>query len=519
MKILSASQFREIDRLSTESHGIPPLTLMENAGAAVVDAIEERFEDIESLAVAVLCGKGNNGGDGFVTARLLIEKGCSVAVFLFAGEEEVRGSAAANLQRLKALGVTPHPVLADADWLAWSEDILDADIVVDALLGTGLTRPAQGIYETAILGLSDPGSGLPFIVSIDVPSGLAADEKRPAGPAVHADLTVTFTAMKSCLVFPPAHAFAGDVVVSDIGNPPELVDRPQYRMNLIADLDFPEARRPRGEETHKGDFGRVLIVGGSVGKGGAAAMSGQAAMRAGAGLVTVATARSVLPLVASSMLELMTEPLAETESGTIANTSIGEILRGKTVLAIGPGIGTHPETQQFVRAVLREAEIPVVIDADGLNAFVGHPGELKGSEGRPVVITPHPGEMSRLTGIDTGDVNSNRIETARNFAVANNVYVVLKGFRTVLATPDESIYINATGNPGMATGGAGDILTGIMAGILAQEHMGSLVSRIAFAVHLHGLAGDLAAEEIGEEPLIATDILGYLGGAWRRIRQ
>jgi hydroxyethylthiazole kinase-like uncharacterized protein yjeF len=479
MKILTAAQLRTIDRLSGDT-----LTLMENAGMRVVETIEERFGNLEDLQVYVLCGKGNNGGDGFVIARHLTERGCAPHVLLFANEREIVGDAAKNLIRLKAVGESPIVILSEAEWDGFGcED--EAALVVDALLGTGLTRPVEGLYRAVIESVPEcfpEGT----VLAVDIPSGLAADSCKPIGPAIQADLTVSFTALKPCLVFPPAHKYAGDVIVVDIGNPAELLETSEHNLNLITPDAFPGAVHRRGEDTHKGDYGKVLIVGGSRGKTGAAVMAGQAALRSGAGLVTVATPSSCLPIVAGS---------------------------------IGPGLGTHPETQAFARATLRESTVPVVLDADGLNAFVEHVDELRGNPQRPVVVTPHPGEMARLIGRDTEFVNENRIEVARDFARRQQVFVVLKGFRTVVAIPDGQIFINATGNPGMATGGMGDILTGMLAGILAQEGLGTFQERVLFAVHLHGLAADLAVEEIGEEPLVATDLLYYVGDAWEHIRE
>jgi NAD(P)H-hydrate epimerase len=301
----------------------------------------------------------------------------------------------------------------------------------------------------------------------------------------------------------------GDVIVADIGNPPDLIESEEHRLNLIVPHEVPA--RPR--DSNKGMYGKVLIIGGSRGKSGAAAMAGQAALRAGAGLVTVATPQSVLPVVAVTMPELMTEPLAETSEGTIANQPISSLLKDKTVVGIGPGMTTFPETAAFVHRVGKECRVPIVIDADALNALVGFEGDLGGA-----VLTPHPGEMARLIGKDVHHVTSNRIDVARDFAKRRNAYVILKGFRTIVATPDESIYINPTGNPGMATGGTGDILTGMLAGILAQEYLGTFTERICLAVYLHGLAGDLAAEEMGEESMVATDLLRFLPQAWDNLK-
>jgi NAD(P)H-hydrate epimerase len=336
------------------------------------------------------------------------------------------------------------------------------------------------------------------IVAIDVPS-----------PGVQADVTVTFSALKPSLVFHPDSDDAGDVILSDIGNPPELIENENHRLYLIEPHEVP----PRKLDSNKGTFGKVLIVAGSRGKTGAAVMAGQAALRAGAGLVTVASPQSVLTVIAASMPELMTEPLPETSLGTIANQSISNLTKDKTVVAIGPGLSTFAETSAFVRRVGTECRAQMVIDADGLNALIGFEGDLGGA-----VLTPHPGEMARLIEKTSQYVNDNRLDVASEFAKRRNAYVVLKGYRTVVAVPDGSVYVNPTGNPGMATGGTGDVLTGMIAGILAQEHLGSFIERLCLAVYLHGLAGDLAVEDVGEESLVATDLLRFLPKAWENLR-
>jgi hydroxyethylthiazole kinase-like uncharacterized protein yjeF len=497
MKILTPEQIREVDRLSTEQYGIPSIILMENAGMRVVEVLEGQFEDLEALTVAILCGKGNNGGDGFVVARQLIQKGCSPFVFLFASEDEVKGDAKTNLAMLKALGYPPTVILTEEEWSEEKLELLDADIVVDALLGTGVRKPIEGLYRSVIESI---GEDFPRakIVAVDVPS-----------PGVQADITVTFSALKASLVLYPDCEDAGDVILAEIGNPPDLLQSASHRLNLIQPHELPH----RLADTNKGTYGKVLIIGGSRGKSGAAAMAGQAALRSGAGLVTVATAESVLPMVALSMPELMTEALAETSDGSIANQSISNLLKDKTIVAIGPGLSGVPETGAFVRRLGSECRVPMVIDADGLNALIGFEGDMGGA-----VLTPHPGEMGRLIGKDVDYVQANRLDVAADFAKRRNAYVVLKGHRSVVATPDGSLYVNPTGNPGMATGGTGDILTGMIAGILAQEHLGSFIERLCLAVYLHGLAGDLAADEIGEESLVATDLLRFLPKAWEQLR-
>lgn len=501
MKILTPEQIREVDRISIEHYGIPGIVLMENAGMRVVEVLEDEFDNLEELTVGILCGKGNNGGDGLVIARQLIQKGYYPFVFLFASETETKGDAKTNLNILKAIGYPPTIITNRDDWNEEKMELLDADIIVDALLGTGARKPVGGLYGEVIDNLTEdfPRAA---IVAVDVPS-----------PGVEADITVTFTALKPVLVLPPDFENAGEIILADIGNPPQLVESDEYKLNLIFPRNLPE----RAEDTNKGTYGKVLIIGGSRGKSGAAAMAGHAALRSGAGLVTVATAANVLQVIAETMPELMTEPLAETSEGTVANQSISHLLAGKTVLGIGPGLTTFAETSAFVRRVVDECTIPIIVDADGLNAFAGFEKQIQG-EGKDIIFTPHPGEMSRLIGKDVEHVLANRIEVARNFAIEHKVYVVLKGFRTVVATPDASIYINPTGNPGMATAGTGDVLTGMIAGILGQEHLGSFIERICLAVYLHGLAGDLAAEEIGEESMIATDLLRFLPQAWENLR-
>jgi hydroxyethylthiazole kinase-like uncharacterized protein yjeF len=498
MKILTPDQLREVDRLSTEKYGIPSLILMENAGMRVAEVLEGKFENLDELTVAILCGKGNNGGDGFVVARQLIQKGCFPFVFLFAAEEEVKGDAKTNLNILKALGYPPTVILTENDWNEEKLELLDADIIVDALLGTGARQPIEGLYRAAIESLARDFPQAD-IIAVDIPS-----------PGVQADVTVTFTALKPSLVLYPECEDAGDVILADIGNPPDLLENENHKLHLIEPHEIPA----RVSDSNKGTYGRVLIIGGSVGKSGAAAMAGQAALRAGAGLVTVATAESVLPIIAVSMPELMTERLEETRDGAIANQSVSNLMKDQNVVAIGPGMTMAIETCAFIRRVGSDCPSQMVIDADGLNALAGFEGDFGGA-----VLTPHPGEMARLIGKKVEEVTANRVDVASDFAKRRNAFVVLKGHRTVVAGPDGSVYINPTGNPGMATGGTGDILTGMISGILAQEHIGSFIERLCLAVYLHGLAGDLAAAELGEESLVATDLLRFLPKAWENLKE
>jgi NAD(P)H-hydrate epimerase len=511
MKIVSASEMREIDRVTSVRFGVPSLTLMENAGTAVASFVAERYASAKSFGV--VCGKGNNGGDGFVIARKLREQGRDVRVLLLAEPSEVRGDAAAMLERLSS-----RPVVArSSEELKGAEAraVLDCDVLIDAILGTGFRPPVSGLYAEAIAALNARATP---VVAVDIPSGADADVMgEQVGAVARADAVVTFTAPR------PAHVFGmltgGPTVVAPIGSPEEAMVS-SLQLNVITAREVAPRLEPRPAASHKGSFGHVLVVGGSVGKAGAAAMAGMSALRAGAGLSTVATAKSVLATVAGFHPELMTEPLEETDAGTISLRALeygrmDALVKDKTVLALGPGISRNAETAELVRMVVRKYAMPMVVDADGLNAFNGRAKELNG-KGRALVITPHPGEMARLAGISTTEVQHDRLNVARKFAHVHEVTVVLKGHRTLVVQPDGTAWVNTTGNPGMATGGTGDILTGIVAGMIAQFPE-RVMEAVVAAVHLHGLAGDVARENFGEQSLVATDLVRTLPEAMRRV--
>jgi hydroxyethylthiazole kinase-like uncharacterized protein yjeF len=535
MKIVSTSEMREIDMRTSKDFGVPSYTLMENAGSAVARFILAEYPRAKSTGV--ICGKGNNGGDGFVVARRLLEAKREVRTLLLCDPKELRGDASAAFQDLldtiKSLrpSTQAKPVVAlqagDLDEKD-SAAVFGADLIVDAILGTGFRPPLQPMYAAAIQKLNSLSAPM---VAVDIPSGADADAMRSANRGeppntsgkksalqARADAVVTFTAPH------PAHIFAdltnGPIVIADIGSPRGAVTS-KIGLNLSSPSDFTSLLVPRARDANKGSYGHVVVIGGSRGKAGAAAMAGFAALRAGAGLSTVATPASVLETVASFHPELMTEALPETELGSIASSSLGEsldsLLKHKT-LAIGPGISRHAETSEFVRSLLQRLDehATVVVDADGLNAFEEHRGMLKGG-GLTLVITPHPGEMSRLMGMTIAEIQANRLEVARRFASEHELIVVLKGHRTLTAAPDGTVWVNPTGNPGMATGGTGDILTGIVAGLLAQFPKQALEAT-ALAVYLHGLAGDIACEALGENSLVATDLLKFLPEAFARVR-
>jgi ADP-dependent NAD(P)H-hydrate dehydratase / NAD(P)H-hydrate epimerase len=470
MKIVTAEEMRAIDRATTEKYGVPSLTLMENAGAAVADFAQKHF-DFQS--VCAVCGRGNNGGDGFVAARKLHEAGKKVSVIVLAkSAEELRGDAA---EMFKKLGM---PVLWAADEKDFSqpeiEQALKSDLILDAILGTGFKPPLKGIAEKMIVRINKAQG---FVLAVDVPSGIDADLSwTPEADAIYvqADAAISFTAPKPALVF--GNLTEGPIAVAPIGSPARLIaEHSEVIRNVLTARDVLSISSPRPADAHKGDFGHVLVIGGSIGKSGAAAMAGMAALRAGAGLVTVAAPKSVQPLIAMSAPELMTEPLPETAEGTISLLALAErerLLKGKSVVVIGPGISRNEETAEFVRDLVSVCSAAMVIDADGLNAFQGAADELRpDNEVGPLavrVLTPHAGEMARLIGVPTGQIQSNRLLLARKTANETQTLMVLKGYRTVIANPRGEYWVNTTGNPGMAKGGSGDVLSGIVAAMLAQ---------------------------------------------------
>ncbi len=510
MKVLNAEQMREVDRRTSEL-GIPGVVLMENAGHRVVEYLARKFDPISSQRVAVLCGKGNNGGDGMVIARQLHTRYHPEAlhIVLFADPDALKGDAAANYRMLQACGC---PVLN-----AIPPEARTATLVIDALLGTGISGPATGQMLDAIREIN---SGFPLaqVVAVDIPSGIPSDSGEPAGEFARADATVTFTAPKPAQVLPPNCDRIGELVVGTIGSPPELYESdPEVYLSLVEPGMFRDLLAPRAPSGHKGTYGHVLVVAGSRGKTGAAAMSGLGALRAGAGLVTVASAASAVPVIASHAPELMTAPLAENDAGTIAcNVELGSLAEGKTVIAMGPGMGRNSDVDSIIEFAVEHCLQPVVLDADAL----GWPGLQSNWKRRssPLILTPHPGEMSRLSGKSSSAIQRDRVGAAREFAQAHGVTLVLKGQRTVLAFPDGRVWINPTGSPAMGTGGTGDVLTGIIAGLLAQFPKDT-DRALAAAVYLHGLAGQIGADAVGEKCLIATDLLEYLPDAMEECAQ
>lgn len=510
MRILTADQMREADRRTIEDIGIPSLVLMENAGRQVVAAMESFFQDLAERRVAVVGGKGNNGGDGFVVARTLHQRGVDVSVFLVGQVGEIKGDARINLEILGRLGMTVVEVADEGQWELHFSEISGHDLIVDAMFGTGLKSALSGLYETVIGDIN--GSGIP-VVAIDLPSGLSADTPDVIGDCIEATVTVTLGAPKLPLILPPAEQKSGEVVIADIGIPAEVIETLEGPRVELLTRDYVRALiSPRAADAHKGDFGRVLIVAGSRGKTGAAVLAAQGALRSGAGLVTVATPRGAVPIVAAHSPEYMTEALEETLDGTVDYSAAEHVLAlTADVMVVGPGLGRGEAVTTFVRELLDKTEIPLIFDADALNAFADEPAALVGREGRDLIITPHPGEMARLVGCSVDDVQADRLGIARDFASAHRVYVILKGHRTLIATPDGKIFVNPTGSPGMATGGTGDVLAGMLAAWVAQLLDAEAACRLA--VYLHGAAGELADADEGEVSMTAGDLATHIGDA------
>lgn len=521
MKILTAAEMLRVDWLTSEKYGVPSLTLMENAGVEVVEFLAERFAPLDSHRIAMFCGRGNNGGDGMVAARVLSDRGLRPRVVLLTDPKSLKGDAAANFARL---GNVPVEVAADLDaWRHLRDSLGGTTLFVEALVGTGLSNPLEGFLLEVVRDINSAFPGA-RVVAVDLPTGISADSAELIGESVRADATVTFTAPKIAHIFPPASERMGEWAVRAIGTPAELLENdPTLRLNLVTREELRWLVEPRAPDSHKGNFGHVLILAGSVGKTGAAAMAARAALRAGAGLVTVATTKSAQPVVAALGMEYMTEPLPETEAGTIslgALDRLDELVKGKTALALGPGLGQAPEAAECVRKLVNKHDLPLVLDADGLNAFAGCAESLRPKSiafNSPTVLTPHPGEMARLIGKETAEIQTRRVEAAREFAERHGHILVLKGHRTLIAGPGGQVWVNPTGNPGMATGGAGDVLTGIIAGLLGQ-HLSRPAHEVAAAgVYLHGLAGDIAAEKYGQVSMIAGDLLEAIPRAFQNL--
>jgi len=505
MKLVTAAEMRELDRRAIEEVGIPSLVLMENAGRTTYQILRREFPGLAG-PVAVVAGRGNNGGDGSVVARYLAQDGVPVSIFLVAARDQVKGDALVNLQIAARLGIKIVEVQAEQDLNPLAHHLARSALIVDALLGTGLNSEVRGLHRMVIDGINRLR---PPVLAVDIPSGLGADCGRPLGAAVQAQVTVTYGWPKIGQILAPGRDYAGRLWQVDISIPLALAK------DIPGELATAEEMRsllpPRPRDGHKGAFGHLVVLAGSEGKTGAATLAAAGALRAGAGLVTLGLPAGLNDILEAKLTEAMTLPLPEAPGfralGFKALEPLLDFLQQKTALALGPGLGTHPETRVVVRHLARHLPLPVVIDADGVNALAGEPELLKDAAG-PRILTPHPGEMARFLGITTREVQEDRLAIARQAAVRSKAVVVLKGAQTLVADPQGRVSINATGNPALASGGTGDVLTGLIGGFLAQKLNPWDAARLG--VYLHGLAADYFAGQYGPRGLIAGDLPAVL---------
>lgn len=506
MKILNSEQMRNIDRRTTERLGIPSLVLMENAALAVVDAIFAHHAECERAAI--FCGTGQNGGDGLAVARHLENRGVVPVIFIVGEREKCKGDALTNLTICERLGIPIYEIRDSATVEEALAHATDADLIVDGIFGTGLDRAPSGVHADVIRAIAE--LRIP-VLAIDLPSGLNASSGEPFDPCIRAEVTVTFAAPKLCHVFDPAATYCGEILVADISIPDVAIDDEAVTLALTTPRDVKPHIAPRISATHKGTYGHVAIVAGSFGKSGAAVLCARGAIRSGAGLVSVVTETQAAPLVNAGSVESMTFPVELTSS----LPEVLNFIRGKDAVLIGPGLRDEDEMYAFVRELVVQIEQPLIIDASGLNAFAERPAELNRNV-RPRIITPHPGELARLLGRETKTINADRIGAAREAVRVSNCVVVLKGHQTLIAEPDGHVNVNPTGNPGMASGGMGDVLGGMIAALLARGI--DPFDAACAGVYLHGFAGDLLKEEMGDTGLAAMDLAERIPTAIERVR-
>jgi len=515
MRLLKAKEMQEVDRHAIEVVGIPGIVLMENAARGVCEVI---YRFVDGFRAVVVCGKGNNGGDGLAVARNLYNLGYDVEVFLTAPVSELKGDARKNAEVLSTLPVPIHVIDSKEKLFELYAFIKESDFVVDALFGTGLSKPLEGIYAEIVEVINSSNKS---VVSVDIPSGLLADSGEVIGPSVKAAYTVTFAYPKVAHVFPPACHRVGELFIVDISIPEDsaLLVAPERYLLTAEQVLFTYPIRDIMD--HKYTFGHLAVVGGSKGKTGAPSMAAEAALRSGVGLTTLLTPESLNPVFEVKLTEAMTLPVKDDGEGFFGINSLDEHLSslkgGKfTALLLGPGLGSNPETYEFARGLFKECQLPMVVDADGINALAENRELLKLKE-EPVILTPHVGEFCRISGLSKEEVLKSLPDVAGEFASHFGVYLVLKSGRTVVATPSGKLFVNVIGNPGMATGGTGDVLAGIIGGLLAMGIEAEDAAK--FGVYLHSLAGDIASEALSQEALVATDLIRFLPQAIKRIKE
>jgi len=514
MYLVTASEMQEMDRRTIEDFGLPGMVLMENAGQGATRFLLEQFPNIENKRVGLIAGRGNNGGDGYVMARCLKQKGVHVTVYLLAPANRVQGDAAANLKFLRPLGVPLVEIPDQASLSKYQSEMAGFDVWIDAILGTGLKSDVKGYFKTVIEFINSLHKP---VFAVDIPSGLNSDTGQVCGACIRARATATFAFAKTGHKIHPGLQHTGALNIVDIGIPPAIVEEVMPRQWLLTRERIQSCITPRMPDAHKGRTGHLLVVAGSPGKTGAAAMTSIAALRSGAGLVTLGIAETLNAVLESQVLEAMTAPLPETQPGVLGESafeSIKNLMAGKKCVAIGPGLGQAVKTQKLVRKIVKFSSIPLVVDADGLNNLAGQAQILKSARA-PVILTPHPGEMARLLDTNAEAVQRDRIKCARDFAAGFKVHVILKGACTVIAHPDGRVFINPTGNAGMASGGMGDVLTGIIAGLITQGHSPEDACRAG--VYLHGAAADSLVETIGPYGYLASEVMDAIPGAIKEI--
>ncbi len=515
MYVLSVKASRDVDSIAMNDFSFPSELLMENAGRSVAEAIEEFFGSVEGQIITIVSGKGNNGGDGVVVARHLYNRGAIVYLILLTSPSKLKGDPKINYRILKNYNVEIFLVKDEKSWRKYRDLIHESDIIVDAIFGTGFKGEVKGFYKSII---SDINAMAKNIVSIDIPSGINGDENNPEGEHIYADLTVSMASFKPAHILPPSENYCGHTVIGDIGIPPEIiVDRALFK--ILSPDDFPTFPIVREKDTHKGLYGHTVILGGSRDKSGAVIMAAKAALRAGAGLVTVASIPSVVERVANTVPEAMFFTLDE-DNGLIGEGNLKKFLsfmKDKTSLVIGPGMGESKALKSFILGILKALSIPIIIDADGLNNLKE---EVKKIEGNNVVLTPHPGEFERISGISKEKIKKNGWLEGLEFSKKHGLNLVLKGYKTLICFGKKECYLNPTGNPGMATGGSGDVLSGILGGVLAGKEAFELFEpAVLFSVFIHSLSADLAAREKGEDSLIASDIIDFLPKAFKYLQE
>jgi hydroxyethylthiazole kinase-like uncharacterized protein yjeF len=508
--VLNASEMAQVDRTTIEDIQIPGVVLMENAGCGVVEEIERFLGDVFDKQFVIFCGKGNNGGDGYVIARHLYNRGAKVAVLLAGEKEKIKGDALINLKILENMAIEAREIAS----LEQIPSFPQLDLIVDALLGTGVTGPVVGFLGELIDFMNSLDAP---IISVDLPSGMETDTGAVHGACIKAEMTVTMAHLKTGLMFSPGRDLAGEIVVVDISVPPEVSQQFQGQRFLLEPEDIRSRLPNRKLDAHKTSCGKVVVFAGSVGMTGAATLTAISSLQVGAGLTKLGIPASLNPILEQKLTEVMTVPLAETNQQSIslkAKDQISELLDWTDVIAVGPGLSTHPDTVEFVKWILSSVNKPMVLDADGLNALASSP-ELIKNYPADLIITPHPGELARLINLSIADIQKDRLNVIQKFAMEWGKVIVLKGGPTIIAAPNGDLFINSTGNPGLATGGSGDVLTGMIAGLLAQKL--SAIDAALVGVYLHGLAGDLAAADLSEMGMIAGDICDYLPAAIKEL--